>query len=133
MTTMFSRIVHIPIERPWKEVYAFAADPARMPQWAAGLASGLTQDGDKWIASGPLGDVRVSFAQQNDYGVIDHIVTLPDGTEVYNALRVTPNCGGAEIAFTLLRMPGMSDADFERDAAAVFADLTTLKNMLEKK
>lgn len=133
MTTMTSRIVHLSIERPWKEVYAYAADPARMPEWAAGLASGLTRKDDEWIASGPLGDVRVMFAAPNDYGVIDHIVTLPDGTEVYNALRVTPNCDGAEIAFTLLHMPGMSDADFERDAAAVFADLTTLKNMLEKK
>lgn len=131
MTTMTSRIVHISIERPWKEVYALAADPTRMPQWAAGLASGLTNDGGEWIASGPLGDVRVKFAQPNDYGVIDHVVTLPDGLEVYNALRVTPNGDGAEVAFTVLKLPGMRDAEFERDAAAVLADLEALKEILE--
>ncbi|MGV1869306.1 SRPBCC family protein [Agrobacterium rosae] len=131
MTTMTSRIVHLSITRPWKEVYAYAADPSRMPEWAAGLASGLTPDGDDWIASGGLGDISVRFAERNDFGVIDHVVVLPDGLEVYNALRVTPNGGGAEVAFTLMQLPGMSDADFERDAAAVLADLKTLKEILE--
>ncbi len=131
MATLTTRIVHLSIDRPWKEVYAFAADPTRMPQWAAGLASGLTNDGDEWIASGPLGDVRVKFAQPNDYGVIDHVVTLPDGLEVYNALRVTPNGDGAEVAFTVLKLPGMANEELECDAAAVLADLKALKAILE--
>ena len=132
MTIMTARIVHISIKRDWKEVYAYAADPTRMPQWAAGLAIGLTQDGDDWIASGPLGDVRVTFAKPNDHGVIDHVVTLPDGLQVYNALRVTPNGDGAEVAFTVLKLPGMRDAEFERDAAAVLEDLEALKEILEE-
>lgn len=131
MTVMPSRIIHLSIERPWEEVYAFASDPARMPQWAAGLATGLIPDGEEWIASGPLGDVRVKFADRNDYGVIDHSVTLPDGPQVYNAFRVTPNGDGAEVAFTLMKLPGISDADFERDAAMVVADLERLKALVE--
>lgn len=131
MTTMTSRIVHISIMRPWKEVYAYAADPARMPDWAVGLASGLTRDGDEWIASGPLGDVRVRFAEPNEFGVIDHVVTMPDGLEVYNALRVTPNGDGAEVAFTVLKLPDIQDSDFERDSVAVRADLGALKQILE--
>jgi len=51
--------------------------------------------------------------------------------EVYNALRVTPNGDGAEVTFTVLKLPGMTDAEFERDAAAVLADLKTLKAILE--
>lgn len=131
MTTMLSRIVHVTINRQGREVYAFASDPAKMPLWAAGLASGLTRDGEDWIASGPLGDVRVHFAKPNDFGVIDHVVTMPDGLEVYNALRVTPNGDGAEVAFTLLKLKGMSDADFERDAGLVRADLEALKALIE--
>lgn len=104
-----------------------------MPLWAAGLASGLTPQGDDWIASGPLGDVVVRFAKPNDYGVIDHVVTMPDGLEVYNALRVTPNGDGCEIAFTVLQLPGMSDEEFSHDAELVLKDLTTLKNLLETK
>ena len=131
MTVMASRIIHLSIERPWKAVYAFASDPARMPQWAAGLATGLVQDGEEWSASGPLGDVRVKFADRNEFGVIDHRVTLPDGLQVYNAFRVTPNGDGAEVAFSLMKLPGMSDADFDRDAAMVRADLERLKVLVE--
>lgn len=131
MTVMQSRIIHLSIERPWKEVYAFASDPERMPQWAAGLATGLVQDGDEWIASGPLGYVRVKFEERNDFGVIDHSVTLPSGLQVYNAFRVTPNGDGAEVAFTLMKLPGMSDADFEHDAEMVLADLERLKALVE--
>ncbi|MGV1752871.1 SRPBCC family protein [Agrobacterium sp. CG674] len=131
MTVMPSRIIHLSIVRPWEEVYAFASDPARMPQWAAGLATGLVQDGEEWIASGPLGDVRVKFADRNEFGVIDHRVTLPDGLKVYNAFRVSPNGDGAEVAFTLMKLPGTSDANFERDAAMVRADLERLKALVE--
>ncbi len=132
MTTMLSRIVHVTINRPWREVYAFASDPAKMPLWAAGLASGLTRDGEDWIASGPLGGARVKFTAANALGVIDHVVTLPDGLRVFNALRVTPNGDGAEVAFTLLRQAAMSDEEFQRDADAVLADLKTLKRILEE-
>lgn len=131
MSVMESKIIHLSIERPWKEVYAFASDPVRMPEWAGGLANGLRKDGEEWIATGPLGAARIAFAPPNDYGVIDHIVTLPNGSKVFNALRVMPNGDGAEIAFTLLRQPQMTQADFEQDAAAVLADLNTLKAMLE--
>ncbi|NTJ42496.1 SRPBCC family protein [Agrobacterium larrymoorei] len=131
MPTMETRIVHKAIDRAWRDVYAFASDPERMPLWAAGLASGLQREGDDWIASGPLGSVRVHFVEPNDYGVIDHIVTMPDGLEVYNALRITPNGDGAEISFTVLKLPGMSSADFDRDAGLVQADLEKLKTLLE--
>jgi hypothetical protein len=51
--------------------------------------------------------------------------------KVYNALRVTPNGSGAEVSFTLLRLPDMTEEDFERDAEMVRADLETLKSLLE--
>lgn len=103
-----------------------------MPRWAAGLGGGLKPDGNDWIADGgPLGEVRVNFAPANEFGVIDHVVTLPDGLKVYNALRVTPNGSGAEVSFTLLRLDGMTDEEFEQDASAITADLETLKSLLE--
>lgn len=133
MPVMQSRIIHLSIEKPWAEVYNFASDPQNMPRWAAGLAGGLKADGQDWIAEGgPLGEVRVNFAPANELGVIDHVVTLPDGIKVYNALRVTPNGDGTEVSFTLLRLQGMTDEDFDQDARAVTADLETLKSLLEK-
>ncbi|WEX76058.1 SRPBCC family protein [Sinorhizobium numidicum] len=131
MTTMIARIIHTSIARDWREVYAFMADHEKMPLWASGLSSGLTRDGDEWIAPGPLGTARVRFAPDNEFGVIDHLVTLDNGLEVHNALRVVPNGDGAEVMFTLLRQPNMSDEQFAADAAWVEKDLATLKSILE--
>jgi hypothetical protein len=131
MTTMTARIVHIGIERNWREVYDYAAEPENMPLWASGLASGLTRDGAGWVAAGPLGEIRVRFAPRNDFGVLDHHVTMADGTGVDNALRVVPNGSGCEVMFTLLKLPDMDDERFAADAAWVEKDLAALKTLME--
>jgi hypothetical protein len=131
MSIMEARVIHASIARPWQDVYAFAADPLTMSRWASGLSDGLRRDGDAWLTSGPLGEARVRFAPPNDFGVIDHLVTMPDGRQVNNAMRVVANGDGAEVMFLLLRQPSMSDADFERDAQWVMKDLRTLKELME--
>lgn len=133
MKTMPARIIHRTIQRDWRAVYAFAAKPENMPLWASGLASGLTRDGDDWIADGgPIGVVRVRFAPQNDFGVIDHTVTLPSGIKVENTLRIVPNGDGAEVMFTLLRQAYMDDMAFEQDAAHVARDIDALARLMEE-
>ncbi len=118
------------IDRPAAEVYAYAADPANLPSWAAGLAdAAMTQVDGVWIASSPMGPVEVAFAPTNDYGVLDHEVRLPDGEVVLNPMRVVPEGEGAEVVFTLRRR-GMSDAEFDADAATVRADLARLRTVL---
>ncbi|WP_242223463.1 SRPBCC family protein [Shinella zoogloeoides] len=134
MAPLPARIIHRSIRRDWRAVYEFTARPENMPLWASGLASGLTRDGKDWIADGgPVGTVRVRFAPENDFGVIDHRVTLPDGRHVENALRVVPNGDGAEVMFTLLRQPDMDDAAFESDAAHVARDLDALAGLMEER
>jgi len=132
MQTMPANVVHLSIERPWRDVYAFAGNPQNISRWASGLADGLTRDGDEWVADGgPIGRIRVWFAPENPFGVIDHVVTLEDGTKIDNSFRVVPNGEGAEVMFTLLRQPGMDDAAFAADAALVLKDLQTLKTLME--
>lgn len=126
-----ARPMSIGIDRPATEVYAFAHQPRNFPKWAAGLGAGLTRDGDTWIAHGPDGDVRVRFSPENDFGVLDHWVTLPDGREIAIPLRVVANGDGAEVTLLLFRLPTMDDATFERDAGMVAKDLSTLKALLE--
>lgn len=46
--------------------------------------------------------------------------------------RVIQNHEGAEVIFTLFRVPGVSDADFEKDAQHIAKDLSSLKSLLEK-
>ena len=132
MSTMPARIIHCSIDRNWRDVYDFAGKPENMPLWASGLASGLDRDGSDWVAHGVLGDVRVSFVPPNEFGVIDNTVTIESGLRVYNALRIVPNGDGCEVMFTLLKLPGMTDAQFAADAAHVEKDLGTLKSFMER-
>lgn len=131
MALFETRPITVSIARPATEVYAFAHPPLAFPKWAAGLGAGLTPDGDRWVAHGPDGDVHVRFSPPNPYGVLDHWVTLRDGTEISIPLRVVANGDGAEVTLTLFRAPGMDDATFARDQAMVAADLARLKGLLE--
>ncbi len=120
------------IERPAAEVYAYASDPANLPQWAVGLTgSPVERVGDHWLADSPMGKVRIDFTGQNSYGVLDHDVTLPSGERVYNPMRVIADGATCEVVFTIRRGPGMSDEDFASDCEAVAADLATLKRIAE--
>jgi hypothetical protein len=126
--------ISVYIDRRPVEVYAFASDPRNLPRWAAGLArSEIKKDGDAWIADAPFGQVRVKFAPQNPFGVMDHDVALPSGVTVHNPMRVVPNGDGSEFVFTLIRRPGMTDAELASDKGAVERDLKTLKNLLERR
>ena len=126
-----SRHISVVIPRPAAEVYAFARDPENLVRWAAGLATGVRVDGDDLLTDSPMGEVRVRFAAANPFGVLDHDVTLPDGTVVNNPLRVLVHPDGAEVLFTVRRL-GMTDAEFDRDCAAVQRDLETLKGLLQR-
>jgi hypothetical protein len=126
--------ISIYIARPPREVYAFASDPSNMTRWASGLArSEIRKDGEAWIADSPAGTIRVKFAPPNPFGVMDHDVTLESGVTVHNPMRVVPNGQGSEFVFTLIRQPGMSDAQLAQDKSTVENDLKTLKALLERK
>jgi hypothetical protein len=118
---------------PWREVYAYAADPRHLSAWASGLATATVTplDDGSWAASSPFGDVTVRFTAPNDLGVLDHTVRMPDGTEVLNPMRVLPHDDGAEVLFTVRRRLGMSEDDVARDAAVVASDLETLRRICE--
>ena len=119
------------IEAAPDAVAAFAGDPRNLPRWVAGLAGGIRNQGGRWIADSPMGEVEVDFTGPAGAGVLDHDVTLPDGTVVRNPLRVLRHGDGSEVVFTLYRMPGIADEEFERDAALVAADLQRLREILE--
>ncbi|MFH8760066.1 SRPBCC family protein [Streptomyces atroolivaceus] len=133
MTTSETRTRHLSIhvDRPTREVYDYAADPSHLPEWAAGLGGSIEEIDGQWIADSPMGRVVVALAPENDYGVLDHDVTLPSGETVHNPVRVIADGTGCEVVFTLRRRPDMSAEEFRRDAAAVSADLATLKRLME--
>jgi hypothetical protein len=129
--TSGSRHISERIARPADEVYDYAADPANLPRWAPGLGRSVEKVDGQWFVETSQGRVGFAFAQRNEYGVLDHYVTLPSGEVVYIPLRVIADGSGSEVVFTLRRRPGMSDQDFKADADAMAADLSRLRQVLE--
>lgn len=126
-----SRTISIRIARPAHEVYEYTVTLENRPAWASGLGTSGAREGQDWMSETAQGPVRVRFVERNHLGVLDHHVTLPDGGVVYSPMRVVPNDEGSEIAFTLFRRPGMTDEQFQADAAIVERDLKVLQRLLE--
>ncbi len=131
MTTYPARLISVSIDRDWREVYDFAAVPTNFPRWASGLASGVEKADDYWTAQGPGGLIRILFSPPNDFGVLDHVVTVAPGVDILIPLRVVANGSGSEVTLTLFQTPGMSDDAFAADAEWVQSDLLALKALLE--
>lgn len=126
-----TRVVSQAIDAGADAVYAYARTMETLPEWASGLASGIRQEGGAWFSDSPMGRVRIDMAPQNEFGVLDHDVTLPDGSVVHNAMRVVPSGEGSFVTFVLCRLPGVSAADFQKDAEHVTKDLAALKARVE--
>jgi hypothetical protein len=112
-------------------VYAFARQMKNLPRWASGLASGVSEEGGRWFTDSPMGRAQVAMVPRNEFRVLDHDVTLPDGQTVHNAFRVTPAGDGSVVSFVVLRQPGMTDEGFKADQVHVAKDLVALKELLE--
>jgi hypothetical protein len=133
--TSTSRHLSDHIDRSVQAVYDYVSDPANLPEWAPGLvgSAALEHEGDGWAFESPDGRVVLEFAPRNDYGVLDHWVTLPSGGPYYNPMRVTADGDGAEVVFSVRRLAGTSDADFDRDCGLVAADLASIRRVLEQR
>ncbi|HEX5695969.1 MAG TPA: SRPBCC family protein [Acidimicrobiia bacterium] len=126
-----ARNISLSIDRDWREVYEFAHVPQNFPRWAAGLASSLREDGRDWVTDTPEGRVKVRFTPRNDFGVLDHHVTLPTGAQIFVPLRVVANGSGAEVILTLFVLPGTSEEVVSSDIESISRDLAALKSLLE--
>lgn len=130
--TLETRHLSAHIDRSAQDVYDYASDPSHLPEWAPGLGSSIELTDGQWIMESPMGRIVVTFSPRNDFGVLDHHVTLASGETFYNPIRVTTDGAGCEIVFSLRRQAEMSDEDFERDADAVLSDLDRLKRKMER-
>jgi hypothetical protein len=128
-----ARTYSISIALNWRDLYDRIWKPEVFPKWAAGLAeTALRAEGDRWVAEGPEGQVRIRFTPKNDYGVMDHWVELQDGSTIHVPLRVVENGAGAEVMLTLYRQIGMDDERFAGDAKLILRDLRALKALVER-
>jgi hypothetical protein len=139
-----TRNIRQPVACTVAQVMAVAGNLERLPEWASGFATGVERvivrapdgesgiDGERWVVDSPFGRIEVEFMVDMARGILDHDVTMADGTVVRNRLRVEPKLHGSDIVFTLVRLPGMTDEQWRDDDNAVAADLRRLAALCEK-
>lgn len=126
-----SKTLSVSIACPPRRVYEFVSNPENLPRWATAFCRSVRKSKGEWIVETPDGPMRIGFVEQNDCGVLDHVVTVQPGIEIVNPMRVVPNGSGSEVMLTLFQWPGTSDEKFAGDAGLVERDLLTLKKVLE--
>lgn len=114
-----------------QKAYDYISSPANLPSWASGLSSSIHEVDGQWVADSPMGKVIVKFAPKNDFGILDHEVTLASGIKVSNPFRVIENEDCCELVFTVFHRDGISELEFLGDVRHVEKDLLALKKILE--
>lgn len=132
MSASPSTTLNIDIKRTADEVYAFVSNPANLPQWATAFCKSIRLSDKGWIIDTPDGEIGLRFEEPNAFGILDHYVSLAPDVEIHVPMRVLKNGADSEVIFTLFRLPGMSDADYERDRGMVQKDLAMLKTVMER-
>lgn len=130
MKTAETRNLSISINCDISKAYKFLSMPENMPKWASGLGK-LTKTDHGWIAETKSGPMKARFSDSNSFGVLDHWLIPKSGAVIYIPLRVVRNGNGCELIFTLFRISGMTQYNFDADTEWVLRDLRTAKRLLE--
>ena len=130
VSTRPAHTLTVSIDRDPATVHAFVRDGHTLPAWAPGFARDVDRDGDGWVVTTGSGEVRVTFVEDNPFGVLDHHVTAP-GLDVVVPMRVIANGDGCEVLFPVVEPPGADGGEVARDLALVRSDLARLKSVLE--
>ena len=128
-----SRTITTSIRYPHREVYEFLAEPLNLPTWASNIGPTIEHvSGTDWASDTESGRVIFRYHPRNPYGILDY-AAFQEGEEPFTVpMRIVANGeDGAEVLYTLYQRPGVTDAQFESEAAWIEADLLTLKTLLE--
>ena len=129
---MRSNTQAISIDSPPERAFAFVADPDNLPRWAIGFAQDVMQGGDLgYVVTTGQGEVGLRVATDANLGVVDFHMRDPGGANAIAHSRVLPRGDGAEYVFTQFQAPGMTDAVFDGQVAALAHELVALKALLE--
>jgi uncharacterized protein YndB with AHSA1/START domain len=122
----------ITISSPPDQVFAFVADPHKLPVWAIGFCRDIVEDGDHWLVTTPSGErIPMRSVASSELRVLDSSWELGPQLEGRAYTRVVANGEGATYVFTMVQPEGMADAFFEAQGAELERELTVLKAHLE--
>jgi len=133
MPLLRSKTVTISINCLPSKIYDFVSSPSNLLKWGKTYCRSIKESNGEWMMETPQGQVKIRIAGKNEFGILDHYITPPDGKEVLIPMRVVPNGTGSEGIFTVFQQPGPTDDGFSKDIGLVEQDLRSLRAVMERK
>jgi hypothetical protein len=131
MTLQRSEDIHVSVLAPPDELYTWLRNVGNWRGWAPWIHSVAPLAPGEWRLDTDAGAMKVRFVEPNGLGVLDHRVELSTGATVFNSMRVLPNGSGSELVMVVFQGGTASADDFDRDVAAVRADLARIRQLAE--
>lgn len=128
---MRSNTEQVAIAAAADDVFAYVANPEKLPSWAKGFARAVQRDGDRWVVVTPGGDVGLQIDSDPNSGVVDYVMEFAPGMEATALTRVVSHGEGAVYVFTQLQAPGMPDEMFDAQIQELREELPQLRSLLE--
>jgi hypothetical protein len=122
----------VSIAAPPDFVWAALADVTQWPRFSPfALAVVPASKGTYTVTSPGGGEVVLTSNFDRELRLLDHTVTLPDGTRVLIPYRVAPNHLGSELIMTNVKSPGDSTEEYEEQLRWMRAELDGAKRYVE--
>jgi len=128
---MQSHTEQIAISATAVHVFAYVADPTKLPLWATGFAKSVRSEGDDWFVENAQGEIGLRIDSHADTGVVDYVMIMGPGVEATASSRVVGHGDHSVYVFTAVQDPGMPDETFEAQIQSLREELPQLKNQLE--
>lgn len=138
MPTLTTETLSVTINATFDDVVADLADPLTHPEWGteffAGPATPGERPGEAVVAIPAMGGpVRMRIDADPACGRIDMVFApgeAPFGPPL--PIRVIPNGDGVDVLFTLARLPGQPDTDWEAGLEGMRRELENLRRRHEE-
>ncbi|HHJ17557.1 MAG TPA: hypothetical protein ENJ80_12745 [Gammaproteobacteria bacterium] len=137
MTVFESKTLTVAIDAPYEKIMTDLADPMTHPEWAKEFFAGPAEKSKYGYVLAPVpmmgGAVKFKIESDITLGILDLYLAPPDadfGTPLQ--VRVIRNGDGANVLWTLLRFPGMSDSNWEDGLVSMSKELCELKKRHEE-
>lgn len=127
-----SKTISVVIHQSPNTVYQYVRNGFNLPLWAKSFCKSVEKGEGLWYVDTYNGRRQIRFVEDNPLGVLDHYVLRQGQKETYVPMRVLEVENGSELQFTLFHHEGISDEEFAAQERMVIADLSSLREILDR-
>lgn len=123
----------VSIGAPTAFVWATLANVEDWPRFSPFALAVRRKSETGYVVTSPQGEVVLTSNFDRDLRLLDHTVTLHDGTDVFIPYRVTPNHLGSELIMTNVKSPSDSTEEYEEQLEWMRTELENAKRYVEQR